>query len=90
MFRQGCDYKILSQVLGVWVARLVPSFNNFAVVRFGISRSNVWLFIFEANDYIWYLVNGLNLKLRIEFEVKNGKKPTSQIIKKNLVRIRKQ
>jgi hypothetical protein len=59
-------------------------------VRFGISRSNVCLFSFEADDYIWYLANGLNLKLKIEFEVKSGKKPTSQIIRKNLVRIRKQ
>jgi hypothetical protein len=58
-------------------------------MRFGISRSNVCLFIFEADDYTWYLANGLNLKLRIELEVKSGKKPTSQIIRKNSVRIRK-
>jgi len=58
-------------------------------VRFGIFESNVCLLIFEADDYIWYLANGLNLKVRIEFEVKSGKKPTNQIIKKNLVRIRK-
>jgi hypothetical protein len=89
MFRQGCDYKILSQVLGVWASRLVLDFNNFVVVRFGIFESNVCLLIFEADDYIWYLANGLNLKVRIEFEVKSGKKPTNQIIKKNLVRIRK-
>jgi hypothetical protein len=90
MFRQGCDYKILSQILGISTSKLVLDFNNFAVVKFGISRSNVCLFIFEVDDYIWYFVNGLNLKLRIEFEVKSGKKPTSQTIRKNLVRIRKQ
>jgi hypothetical protein len=90
MFRQGCDYKIFSQILGVWASRLVPNFNNFAVAGFGISRSDVCLFIFEVDDYPWYLANGLNLKLKIEFEVKSGKKLTNQIIRKNLVRIGKQ
>jgi hypothetical protein len=90
MFKQGCDYKILSQALGVWASRLVLHLNNFAIVRFGISKSSVCLFIFEVDDFNWYLVNGLNLRLIIEFEVKSHKKPISQIIKENLVRIRKQ
>jgi hypothetical protein len=38
--------------------RLVPEFNNFAVVRFGISKSNVYLFVFNPMTKLgaWLMV----------------------------------
>jgi hypothetical protein len=51
--------------------RLVPEFNNFAVVRFGISKSNVYLFVFNPMTklgawlMVWIWDREMNLRRRV-------------------------